>query len=132
MKVKDMFHSNVQFKSDEVDQLGLHPTDPDFKRFFDEQIFGRNSNKLVLPRFVNNPILLERNREKLNKVTNNSNIINSTIHRNMMEKMVFNQMREISSMKPRLFEKLQVVQEEEPIVAKPSAKMQSSSMGYQL
>ena len=59
----------------------------------------RRSRKGV-PKFVPQPLLLQPNRSKLNKVCNNAKLTNTLIHQNLMERMIFEQMSQIKSMKP--------------------------------
>jgi hypothetical protein len=61
---------------------------------------------MVLPKFVNQPLLIQKNRIKINKICNNYKFTNPSIHGKLMEKLVFEQMNEIREMKPNIFAQL--------------------------
>lgn len=102
---KDKFHSSIVFESEQ-------PLDQAYPRALSQQpsedlsAFAKPTNKLVLPRFVNQPILLEPNRRILNTLSHNHEFMNKTVYKNVMQKTVFRQKKQISEMTPRIFEDL--------------------------
>lgn len=104
MHEKDKFHKNIVFESEQPLDKANEPSE---RRQLSEQLstFAKPTNKLVLPRYVNQPILLESNRRILNTLCHNYEYINTTVYNNMMQKTVFRQKKEISEMTPRIFDR---------------------------